>query len=368
MKHFLVPLIPLLLWSVLMSSSSPTRGATIPVYLASPAKDGGGIYLSQFDTDSGKLSTPQRLADPRVSFLALHPSEKFLYGVGNDRVYALAVDGASNNLSPLNDQPCGRGPCYVSVDPAGRNTLVANYGGGTVSVVPIKDDGTLAAMSCSIQHTGSGPNKKRQDKPHAHSIDFDPTGKLVLAADLGTDKLMLYRLDAATGKLTPADPPHVSTPPGGGPRHFDFHPNGKFLYVNNEMGMSVTAFAYDGAGGFQEVQTVPTIAREPTDADTTSQIQVHPTGKFLYVANRGPNDIAAFSIDESSGKLTLIGHTPTEGQTPRHFTIDPTAKWLLVANQDGDNVVVLRIDPQSGALAPTGQAVKLDQPMCVLFP
>ena len=167
--------------------------------------------------------------------------------------------------------------------------------------------------------------------------------------------------------MTIANPPFISTPPGGGPRHLDFHPSNKFLYVNNEMGMSVTAFEWLGGGKTKEIQTISTLTRPPTDADTTSQIEVHPTGKFLYVANRGENDITSFAIDQSTGKLTLIGQTPVEGKIPRHFAIDPSGKWLIVANQGDDKVVVLKIDEKTGALSSTGNVVMLKQPMCVLY-
>ena len=365
MKPFCLAL--LVLWSCIMNST--TIAATIPVYLASPSKEQGGIFLAQLDTETGKLSTPKRLTDARSSFLAIAPSKKNLYAVGDDKIHAFAIDAASKKLAPLNERPSGgRGPCYVSINPAGTHTLIANYSGGTASVVPIKPDGSLAGPTAVVTHTGSGPNPKRQKEPHPHSINLDPQGKLALVADLGLDQIKLYELDPAKGTHTPADPPFIKTPAGGGPRHLDFHPNGKFLYVNNEMGCSVTALEYLGGGKARELQTITTLTRPVTDADTTSEIQVHPSGKFLYCANRGPDEIVSFAIDGGTGKLTAIGHTPTEGKTPRHFAIDPSGRWLLVANQSGDNVVVLKIDEQSGTLSLSGHAVEMDQPMCVLFP
>jgi 6-phosphogluconolactonase len=365
MKRFCLAAV-LVLWSSIMNSSF---AATIPVYLVSPSKDQGGIFVAQLDTESGKLSTPTRLADAKSSFLALHPSKKLLYAVGEDKIRAFAVDTASGKLTPLNEQPSGgRGPCYVSVNPAGTHALIANYSGGTASVVPIKPDGSLATPSAVVTHTGSGPNPKRQKEPHPHSVNVDPDGKLALVADLGLDQVKLYALDASKGTLTPADPPFIQTPAGGGPRHLDFHPNGKFLYVNNEMGCSVTAFEYLGGGKTRELQTITTLTRPATDADTTSEIQVHPSGKSLYCATRGPDEIASFAIDTESGKLTATGHTPTAGKTPRHFAIDPSGKWLLVANQNGDNVAILKIDEQAGTLSPTSHVIEMDQPMCVLFP
>ncbi|MEA2710092.1 MAG: 6-phosphogluconolactonase [Phycisphaerales bacterium] len=361
--------IALAFWSCIMTSTRTTVAATISVYLASPSKDQGGIFLAHLDTDTGKLSAPTRLVDSKTSFLALHPSKKFLFGVGEDEVRGFAVEPQSLKLTPLNEQSSGgRGPCYVTIDPAGKNALMVNYSGGTISVVPIKPDGTLATPSVVIEHIGKGPNPKRQDKPHPHSINLDPSGKLALVADLGLDQIKLYQFDPAAGMLESANPPFITTPPGGGPRHLDFHPNNKFLYVDNEMGCSVTAFEYLGDGNTKEIQTISTLTRPATDADTTSEIQVHPSGKFLYVANRGPNEIASFAIDESTGKLTVIGHTPTEGKVPRHFAIDPSGNWMLVANQNGDNVVVLKLDEKTGAVSSSGNAVELKQPMCVLFP
>lgn len=354
------------LWSFTMTS---THAAQVPVYLASPSKEDGGIFSALLDTDTGKLTDLTERSDVKGSFLALHPTKKYLYAVGEDEVRAFARVNGDMELKLLNEQPSGgRGPAHVSVDPSGNNALVANYGGGSVSVVPIKDDGSLAEPTETVQHTGTGPNEKRQKQAHPHSINPDPTGKIVLVPDLGIDQVKLYRLDATGGTLQPADPPHLSTPPGGGPRHLDFHPSGKFLYVNNEMGNSVTVFAYSGDGNAKEIQTISTLTREPTDADTTSEVQVHPSGRFLYVANRGPDEIAAFAIDESSGKLSVIGHTPCGGAVPRHFAIDRSGNWLLVANQNGDNVAVLRIDEKTGAPSATGNSIPLKQPMCVLFP
>ncbi len=365
MKVFHLAVI-LVLWSCMMNSSV---AATIPVYLASPSKDQGGIFLAQLDTETGKLSTPTRLADAKSSFLALHPSKKNLYAVGADTIHAFAVDTAAGKLTPLNEQPSGgRGPCYVSINPAGTHAFIANYSGGTASVVPIKSDGSLDKPSAVVTHTGSGPNPKRQKEPHPHSINLDPSGKLALVADLGLDQIKLYAFDESNGTLTAANPPFIQTPAGGGPRHLDFHPNGKFLYVDNEMGCSVTAFEYLGNGTTKEIQTISTLIRPATEADTTSEVQVHPGGKFLYVANRGADEIASFAIDGSTGKLTVIGHTPAEGKVPRHFAIDPGGRWLLVANQGEDNVVVLKIDPATGAPSSSGNAVQLKQPMCVLFP
>jgi 6-phosphogluconolactonase len=286
-------------------------------------------------------------------------------------VSGYAVIPETGKLKPLNSQPSGGpGPCHVTVDKEGKNLLVANYSGGSVAVLPIADDGSLKEPSCVIQHKGTGPNKSRQEGPHAHSINLDPAGRFAFAADLGLDKLLIYRFDAAKGTLTPSDPPFASVAPGAGPRHLAFHPNGRFAYVINEMGMTVTAFAYDAErGALKELQTVPTLpaGRETTPADSTAEVAVHPSGKFLFGSNRGHNSIAIFSVDAETGKLTPAGHESTQGKTPRNFGIDPTGAFLLAANQDTSNVVVFRIDLKTGLLSPTGSSVQVPLPVCVKF-
>jgi 6-phosphogluconolactonase len=235
-------------------------------------------------------------------------------------------------------------------------------------VIPIGEDGTLREPSAFIQHTGSGPNPKRQDKPHAHSFNVSPDDRYAFAADLGLDKVMIYSFDAATGTLAPHDPPFATVPPGGGPRHFAFHPNTRFAYVINEMGNSVTAYAYDAdKGALSEIHTVPTLPEGFTGNNTTAEVQVHPSGKFLYGSNRGHDSIAVFAIDERTGKLTAKGQTPSGGKTPRNFGIDPAGKFLIAAHQNTDNLVVFKIEPETGALSPTGATAEVGSPVCVKF-
>lgn len=336
-----------------------------------------GIYVGRLNRDTGAL-TVEGLAGEveNPSFVAVHPSRKFLYAAGeigrfagrpSGAVSAFAIDPATGKLQLLNQQPSGGGgPCHLSVDAAGQNVLVANYGGGSVAVLPIGADGRLSAPSCEIQHRGSGPDKRRQEGPHAHSINLDAANRFAFAADLGLDKLMVYRFDGKEGRLTPNEPPFASSAPGAGPRHFDFHPTGKFAYLINEMASTVTAFTYDAqAGKLQAFQTVGTLPQDFQGNNTTADIHVHPSGKFLYGSNRGHDSIAVFSLDPSSGKLTLVQHQSTQGKTPRNFGIDPSGTFLLAANQDSHNVVVLRIDPATGRLSPTGQEAKVSMPVCV---
>jgi 6-phosphogluconolactonase len=254
------------------------------------------------------------------------------------------------------------------VDKTGRNVLVANYGSGSVACLPVKEDGRLAEASAFIQHTGSSVNPQRQQGPHAHSVNMSPDNRFAMVADLGLDEVLVYRFDPVKGSLAANDPPFAKVKPGSGPRHFAFHPGGKFAYVINELASTVTALAYDARRGIlSEVQTVSTLPPGFTGTSTTAEVQVHPSGKFLYGSNRGHDSIAVFGIDARKGTLTPIEHVPTQGKTPRNFGIDPTGSYLLAANQSSDNVVVFRIDPQTGRLTPTGQVLEVGIPVCVKF-
>jgi 6-phosphogluconolactonase len=338
-----------------------------------------GIYLLEFDPTSGAL-TPKGVAAelPSPSFLAIHPTRKFLYAVNEvdsfggkstGSVSSFAIDSKTGMLTPLNRQGSGgAGPCYVLVDPTGKNALVANYGGGSVEVLPIGADGRLGEPSSVVQHRGSSVDKGRQEAPHAHAIDLDASGKLAVAADLGLDKLMLYRFDPERGTLTPNDPPFAPVAPGSGPRHFAFHPDGKHAYAINEMASTVTAFDFDASrGAFTQSQTISTRGPGNKPGNSTAEILVHPSGRFVYGSNRGDDNIAIFSVDPASGKLTLVGNQPTGGRTPRNFGIDPAGRFLIAANQDSGNVVVFRIDQQTGRLGQVGEPVAVPSPVCVKF-
>lgn len=336
-----------------------------------------GIYRLQWDPASGALTSASVAAEvTNPSFLAIDPTRRFLYAVNEvgefsgikcGAVSAFAIDPKSGNLTLLNQQPChGAGPCHLAVDRQGKNALVANYGGGSVAVMPIEPDGRLGAATAFIQHEGSSVHPRRQAGPHAHSINLDPANRFAFVADLGLDKVLVYRFDPSQGTLTPNDPPAASVAPGSGPRHLAFHPNGRAAYVINEMNSTVTAFRYEAETGvLTELQTVPTLPTGFEGSNSTAEVQVHPSGKFLYGSNRGHNSIAIFAIDPEAGQLTPAGHEPTQGRAPRNFCIDPTGRYLIAANQDSDNLVVFRIDGETGQLEPTGHTAEVPMPVCV---
>lgn len=337
-----------------------------------------GVYLSRLDLNTGELSKPRLVGRlPNPSFLAIHPSGKFLYAVSEiddfngkktGAIAALQMDAKTGDLKLLNKQPSGGpGPCHVVVDAAGAHALAANYSGGSVVALPIEASGRLGAASAFVQHVGSSVNPDRQEAPHAHSINLDAANRFAFAADLGLDQVLIYRFDPQTGALKPNDPPHVAVAAGAGPRHFAFHPSGKYAYVINELDMTMTAFSYDPESGALTV--IDSAATLPPDASregaSTAEVQVHPSGRFVYGSNRGHHSIAVFQVDEASGKLTPKGHADTRGKTPRNFAIDPTGAWLLAANQDTDSITVFRIDQETGALSPIGDPISAPMPVCL---
>jgi len=340
-----------------------------------------GIYLSRLDARSGRLSAPELVAEIKSpSFLAVRPDHRFLYAVNEVSQYdgkpagsvsAFEIAPRTGKLTMLNQSSSGgSGPCHLIVDKKGRNVLVANYGGGSVAVLPVQSDGKLGAASAFVQHTGSSVNPDRQKEPHAHSIVLDEDNRFAFVADLGLDKVMSYRFDPEKGSLAPATPSSASVKPGAGPRHFAFSPNGKFAYVINEIHCTVTAFRHDPkTGELKEIQTVSTLpaglAVQP--GYSTAEIEVHPSGKFLYGSNRGHDTIAVFAIDAKKGTLTPVEHVSTRGKTPRNFALDPTGKYLLAANQDSNTVAVFRVDPATGRLSPTGQMLDVGAPVCAVF-
>ena len=265
---------------------------------------------------------------------------------------AFSLEAKTGRLALLNQQPSGGGgPCHLAVDKTGKCILVANYGSGSIAALPIRADGTLAEPSATIQHQGSSINPQRQAGPHAHFITPDPANRFAFACDLGLDKVLVYSLDPVTGALAPNTPPSAAIQPGSGPRHLAFRPDGHFAYLINEMGATLTAFAYDAKGGcLTELQTLPTLPPDFTGGKSGAEVQVHPSGKFVYGSNRGHDSIAVFAVDRHSGKLAWVECQSTQGKTPRHFAIDPTGQWLLAENQDSDNIVVFRIDSKTGRL------------------
>ena len=360
------------------TASSPTEKQR--VYVGTYTRNGSeGIYLCELDPKSGELTLVGLAGKAdNPSFLAIHPGGKFLYAVsevddyaatGKGAVAAFAVDRTDGKLTHLNHQSSGgRGPCHVSLDHDAKNALVANYGSGSASVIPLADDGTLQRPTATVQHEGSSVNRDRQTAPHAHSINVSPDNRFAFVADLGLDKVLVYKFGAATGALTPNAPPGAKLAPGAGPRHFAFHPNGKFAYVINELTSAVTAFAYDAERGvLNEVQTITTLPADFTGENTTAEVQVHPSGDFLYGSNRGHDSIVMFRIEPATGKLTSLGQHPSGGKTPRNIGIDPTGAFLLAAHQDSNSVVVHRIDPATGRLAATDHKVEIPTPVCIKF-
>ena len=336
-----------------------------------------GIYRLELDLRSGAL-TPvgEPAATVSPSFLAFHPSGRFLYAVnetGDARtdppggVSAFAIDARTGALTFLNRQSSGgAAPCHLWLDKEGRHLLVANYYGGNVEVLPVEADGTLGAPGQVMQHEGHGANAERQEGPHVHSVKLDSTGTLALVADLGLDMLVAYRYDAAQGKLTPYEAGTAKMAPGAGPRHFTFDPRGRFVYVLNELNATVTALGYDAASRtLSELQTVPTLPADFKGQNTTAEIVVRPDGRFAYASNRGHDSIAIFAVDAPTGKLTPAGHQSTLGRTPRNFAIDPTGTFLLAANQNSDSIVVFRIDAKTGGLTPVGKPVPVPTPVCI---
>ena len=340
-----------------------------------------GIYSFRLDS-SGAMSTPTLVAEtPNPTFLAVHPNQRFLYaanetdkfeGKKSGAVSAYAIDAKTGNLTLLNQQPSGGdGPCHLVVDRSGKDVLVANYGGGSVEVLPVQKDGRLGEPTTFIQHQGSSANKQRQAAPHAHFITTDAANHFALTCDLGLDKVLVYRFDAAKGTLTPNDPAAVEIKSGSGPRHLAFHPSGRYAYVINEMACTLTALSYDARRGeLKEIQTVSTLpsGQELLRSFSTAEVEVHPTGKFLYGSNRGHDSIVVFAIDEKTGKLSHVENQSTQGKTPRNFAIDPTGKYLLAENQDSDNIVGFSIDSATGRLRATGQTVTgVGAPVCIKF-
>jgi 6-phosphogluconolactonase len=338
-----------------------------------------GIYTLKMNMKTGEL-TPSGVAEgiENPSFLEIHPSGKYLYAVSEiadfegqkaGGVHAFKINRKDGSLKLINQQSSvGPGPCHLTIDSTGKNVLVANYGGGSVACLPISAAGGLQEAASFIQHEGSSVNPRRQSGPHAHSINVSPDNGFAVAADLGLDKLLVYAFDASKGKLTPNDPPFAKVEPGSGPRHFQFHPRGKFAYVINEMNLTVNAFSYNADKG--ELTTIQTISTIP-DADrkqrglSTAEVRVHPSGKFLYGSNRGHDTIVAYRINQDTGKLTLIENESTQGKTPRNFFIDPTGAYLLAENQSSDNIVVFRIDQESGELTATGHVAEIPSPVCI---
>lgn len=340
---------------------------------------GEGIYALRLDLSSGRLDpvgTTTGVTNP--SYLAIDASGRFLYAVNELKSYegqptgtvsAFTLDPLTGALRLLNTRRThGTDPCHLIVDDARRHVFVANFASGSVCVLPIRDDGSLEEASDFVAHVGSGADPARQKGPHAHSVTLDSSTRFAFVPDLGLDKLMVYCFDAKRGILEPHAVPWFKVRPGAGPRHLALHPRGQFAYLVNELDSTVVALRYDGmAGTFEYIQSVPTLPAGFKGTSTCADIQVHPSGRFLYASNRGHDSIVIHRIDPATGRLDLAAHASTEGKTPRSFAIDPSGRLLLAANQDSDSIVTFRIDPDAGTLVPTDQSAHVPTPVCVKF-
>ncbi len=334
-----------------------------------------GIYGYDFDADTGKL-VPKGVAaeTPDPSWVAVHPSGNFLYAANEagkaSTVSAFAIDKKNGKLALLNQLPSlGEDPCYLSFDKTGKYAFVANYTSGTIAVFPILTDGRLGEHTALVQDQGAtGPNKERQEGPHAHWIETSPDNRFVLVADLGLDEVLVYKFDARSGTLMPNEPAFARLKPGSGPRHLVFHPNGKFVFSVSELSSTATSFAYDAKKGtLKEIGAVSTLPPGFSGRNDVAEAAVNPNGKFLYVSNRGNDSVAILSVDPAKGTLAPVGGIPTGGKQPRHFIFDPSGKFLFAENQFSDTVVEFRADAATGQLTPSGDTVSVPSPVCISF-
>ncbi len=376
---------PLVLFSLAQSSRKSAAKGPYLVYVGTytTKTESKGIYAFQLDAATGKMTAPELAAEsPDPSFVAVHPDGKHLYAVneaGKDSmVSAFALDAASGKLTLLNRLPAlGEDPCYISFDHSGKFVLIANYSTGNVAVFPILPDGKLGEHTAVMQDSGVlGPDKARQDAPHAHWIEPFAHNRFVYVADLGLDRVLIYKFDAAKGTLTPGeksgpanpgDPFSATLNPGTGPRHVAFSRDGNYMYVLGELRSNVTVFKNDARETFRQVQQISALPAGFSGRNDAAEIAIHPNGKFLYTSNRGHESIAVFTIEPKTGTLTLFADVPTGGKEPRHFAIDPTGQYLLTENQLSGNIVEFRIDPSSGKLTATGEVLQVSSPVCVAF-
>ncbi len=347
-----------------------------------------GIYAYRYDAKSGDLK-PLGLAAETVSpsFLVADADGKRLFAVNEMADYqgkpsggvsAFTINRKTGKLSLVNEVASqGADPCYISLDRTGKYLLIANYTGGNVAVFPILPGGQLGEASSVQADTGTlGPNKERQDAPHAHWIEASAGNRFAYVSDLGLDRVLIYKFDAAKGTLTPGNGASAKAEdffsaklaPGTGPRHVTFSRDGTFMYVLGEINATVTVFANDeDKGSYRSIQTISALPAQFSGQNTAAEIALHPSGKFLYTSNRGDDSIAEFSVDRASGKLALIGNVSTQGKEPRHFAIDPTGTRLLVANQNTGDIVEFAIDRATGKLKSTGKVAKVPSPVCLIF-
>jgi 6-phosphogluconolactonase len=340
------------------------------------ARGSEGIYTFRMDPGTGRLDRiGTTAAGKNPSFLAVDPSQRYLYavsevesvdGASGGGVRAFALDLPTGGLRFLNAQSSGgKGPCHVSVDATGRCVVVANFGGGSVAALPVRPDGSLGSATSLVQHPRPTIARPGQDAPHAHCAVVSPGNDHVFAADLGLDRVCIYRLDAASGTLRAAGTPWVELHPGAGPRHLVFHPSGGSAYVIDELDNTVSVYRYGGGGELEYLQRVPTLPEGWGGTSYCADIHVSPDGRFLYGSNRGHHSIVIYAVDPARGTLSLLGHESTRGEWPRSFAVHPAGRFVLVANEHSDSLVCFSVDPSRGTLTPTGQTVSVPAPVCV---
>jgi 6-phosphogluconolactonase len=336
------------------------------------------LHLCSFDTETGELKLIGLAAETEnPGFLAVHPNQRYLYAtneVGEFRgqktgsVSSFRIDQTTGKLDLLNQvQSFGANPAYITVSRNGRFVLVSSYYGGTISL-PIEGDGSLGSATGEVRESGTGVNPKRQESPHPHAVVLSPDNRFVVTPDLGLDKLFVYRFDESDGSLKANSPAFVQAPAGSGPRHIAFTPDAKFAYTVNELQSTVSTYSFnEHAGNFKLRQTVSTLPRAFRGENTGAEIQIGPSGRFLYASNRGHDSIAVFAVSSRDGILSPEQDVSTLGKTPRNFVFDPSGRFVLIGNQDSDKVLVFRVDPATGHLAPTGGNVSLGSPVCIAF-
>jgi 6-phosphogluconolactonase len=340
---------------------------------------GRGLSVAHFDSDTGVLGKPDLVAEaPAPAFFVIHPDGRHLYacnsndfarGFTGETISAYSIDPLTGRLTLVNQQSSGGAdPSYVTLDATGRYVLIANYKGGSIAAIELNADGSLGERTAAIRHRGSSVDPKRQTQPYAHCIRVDPTNRFALVADLGLDRLFVYRFDAQDGSLQPNDPPFATVAPGAGPRHLAFGPGGRYVYLVNEMASTIVTFAWDSKkGALTERQTLSTLPAGFPGTSQCAEILVHPNGKFVYGSNRGHDSVAVFAIDAGTGQLRLVEHVLTQGRTPRNFAFDPSGRWIIVTNHGSDNAMVFRVDGRTGRLAPRGQPVDIGYPFGIAF-
>jgi 6-phosphogluconolactonase len=362
-----------------MAVSAPAEAPSCWVYFGTQVTgENRGLYRSELNQGTGSLSPAVRVTDrPNSVFMAFSPDKRHLYSLAEVRqpgrdpreaIETYEVDAATGALKQLGERVVdGSEACHISVDPSGRCVLAANYGDHYVEVFPIAGDATVGPRSCIIHHSGSGPNPDRQESAHPHSINVDPTDRFAIVADLGQDRVFVYRFDAAKGTLSANDPSYATVPPGAGPRHFAFHPDGRHAFVTDEMLGAITAFNWDGEKGvLTPYQTLSILPAGYRGLNTSAEVVVAKSGKFVYGSNRGDDSIVVLSFDEGTGRLAFVQRMGDGVKVPRNYAIDPSGRWLVCANLTANTATVYRVDPDTGRLSLTG-SIAVPESLCVRF-